>query len=145
VCLSPDGKWLFAQVDPLIGFEAADLSKGKVVHRIASQVTAGKEKVRSRSHGIGVRPDGKELWGCDVDRQEVQVFDLTGERPRQVAAIPLGNRVYWLAFSPDGRTCYVSVHGHDEVAVIDTATKEVKARVKVGKGPKRLLVVTPAR
>jgi YVTN family beta-propeller protein len=40
--------------------------------------------------------------------------------------------------------CYVSARGASAVAVVDTATKEVVARVDVGKEPKRLLVVTLA-
>ena len=51
---------------------------------------------------------------------------------------------YWMSFSPDGKACYISERIGDTVAVIDTATKEVVARIAVGKAPKRNLVVTLA-
>jgi YVTN family beta-propeller protein len=145
IALAPDQKRLYAEVDGLVGVEVADLASGKRIHRVPAELTPEKRKVPSRSHGLGVRPDGKEVWECDVEHKEVHVYDLGEDRPRQIATIPMGERVYWLTFSPDGKTCYVSVRGHDEVAVVDTATKKVTARVPAGKVPKRLLVVGPPR
>jgi YVTN family beta-propeller protein len=144
VVLDPKGKWLFAQVDGLLGFEAADLAKNKVVHRVPVMLSEEQKakKIMSRSHGIGVRPDGKELWSCDVENHEVHIFDLTGDKPKQIATLPMGERVYWLTFRPDGKVCYVSVRGKNEVAAVDTTTKKVLARIPAGKVPKRLIVVT---
>jgi YVTN family beta-propeller protein len=144
IALSRDEKRLFANVDGLVGIEVADLTAGKVVHRVPAELSAAQKKVASRSHGLGVRPDGKEAWECDVRHHDVHVYDLTSDRPKQIATIPIGDRIYWLTFAPDGKTCYVSVRGRDEVAVVETASKKVTARVKVGKVPKRLIVVTPA-
>ncbi len=141
ITLSPDGKRLFAQVDNLVGFEVADVAAGKKTDRVAAELTDEQKKAPSRSHGIAVRPDGKELWACDVEHRVVQVFDLGGDRPKQVASVPAGGPVYWLTFGADGKTCYVSVHGRDEVVAVDTATRQVTARIPVGKQPKRLLVV----
>ena len=47
----------------------------------------------------------------------------------------------WLTFSPDGKFAYVSVVSKGEVAVVDTRTKEIVARVPAGLKPKRLIVV----
>src|SRR5262249_28704279 len=66
-----------------------------------------------------------------------------GEKPRQTHTVPIGSQVYWLTFRPDGKVCYVSARGNGEVAAVDTETKQVVARIPVGKEPKRLLVVTP--
>jgi YVTN family beta-propeller protein len=142
VALSQDEKRLYAEVDGLVGFEAADLTSRKMVHRIQAELTDEQKKVASRSHGLGLRPDQKELWECDVEHHDVHVYDVTGEQPKQIATIPMGESVYWLTFSPDGKTCYVAVRGGDEVAAVDTEAKKITARVKVGKAPKRLLVVT---
>jgi YVTN family beta-propeller protein len=143
IALSPDEKRLYANVDGLVGLEVADLSTRKKIHRVPAKLAAEHKKVASRSHGLGVRPDGKEIWECDVEHHEVHVYDLTNDRPKQIATIPVGHRVYWLTFSPDGRTCYASVRGKNNVAVIDTASKKVIARIPAGKEPKRLMVVTP--
>jgi YVTN family beta-propeller protein len=141
IALDTPRKRFYAQLDGLVGFEVADLGTGKVVHRVVAELTDAQKKVRSRSHGIAIRPDGKELWECDVENQVVRVWDLGPDRPRQAAAIPLGGGVYWLTFRPDGKACYVSVGGRNEVAVVDTQTRKVVARIPAGKVPKRLVVV----
>ncbi len=144
IAVSPDEKRLFANVDGLVGIEEADVATRKMIHRVPAEVSADQKKVASRSHGIGVRPDGKEVWTCDVEHFQVQVFDVTGDKPKQTHTIPIGTQVYWLTFLPDGKICYVSARGASAVAAVDTKTKEVVARIKVGMEPKRLLVVTLA-
>jgi YVTN family beta-propeller protein len=142
ITLTKDEKRLFAEVDGLVGFEMADLTERKMTERVKAELSAGQEKVPSRSHGIGVRPDQKELWECDVEHHDVHVYDITGSRPKQIATIPIGGAIYWLTFSPDGKVCYVSGRSAGEVAAVDTASKEVITRIPVGKVPKRLIVVT---
>jgi len=142
IALSANEKYLFAQVDGLIGFEMAEIAGRKVIHRVADTLTDDQKKIPSRSHGLGVRPDQKELWECDLAHSEVHVFDLTGAEPKQTAAIPMGGHVYWLTFSADGKFCYVSVLSKNEAAVVDTATKQIVARIPAGREPKRLLAVT---
>jgi YVTN family beta-propeller protein len=142
IVLSKDEKRLYANVDTLIGFEVADLRSRKVIHRVEAEVPAELLRKASRSHGIGIRPDQKELWMCDVYHDRTYVFDLTVDPPRQTDTIVMKGGGYWMCFSPDGARCYVSERIGDSVAVIDTATKKVVARVAVGKAPKRVLVVT---
>src|SRR5262245_1638511 len=142
LALSRDESRLYANVDTLIGFEVVDVDKRKVIHRIEAEVPAELLRTASRSHGIGLRPDEKELWMCDVFHDRTYVFDLTADRPKQTAAITMHGGGYWMCFSPDGKFCYISERIGDSVAVIDTATKKTVARIEVGKAPKRLLVVT---
>ncbi len=142
IALTGDEKRLFAEVDGLVGVEQADIASRKMVHRVPAELSADNKKVGSRSHGLGVRPDQKELWECDVEHFEVHVYDITGDVPKQIATVPIGSQVYWLTFSPDGKTCYVAARGNGEVAAVDTESKKVVARIPVGKEPKRLLVVT---
>jgi YVTN family beta-propeller protein len=143
IAVSPDGKRLYAQVDGLIGFEVADVASRKMIRRVAAELSPEARKKHSRSHGIAVRPDGKEVWECDVEHHEVHIYDVTGDRPKQVATVPMGGSVYWLTFQPDSAFCYVSVLSRNEVAVVDTRRREVVARIPVGRAPKRLLVVSP--
>jgi YVTN family beta-propeller protein len=143
IALSDDGKRLYANVDTLIGFEVADVEKRKVIHRVEAEVPAELLRTASRSHGIGIRPDQKELWMCDVYHDRTYVFDLTTDPPKQTQTIVMKGGGYWMCFSPDGRHCYISERIGDSVAVIDTATKKTVARVAVGKAPKRVLVVAP--
>ncbi len=141
IALSKDEKRLYANVDTLIGFEVADVAKRKVIHRVEADVPEELLRKASRSHGIGLRPDEKELWMCDVFHDRTYVFDITQEPPKQVATIVMKGGGYWICFSPDGKFCYISERIGDSVAVIDTATRKVVARIEVGKAPKRLLVL----
>jgi YVTN family beta-propeller protein len=141
VAITKDEKKFFAQVDGLVGIEMADVAARKMIHRVPAEIPPELKKISSRSHGLGIRPGDKEVWDCDVERKVVHVYDITGEKPRQTATIPIGGTVYWLTFGPDGKYCYVSVRSKNEVAVVDTATREVVARIPTGKEPKRLLVV----
>jgi YVTN family beta-propeller protein len=143
IALSKDEKRLYAEVDGLVGVEVADVAERKMIHRIKAELPDDKNKVASRSHGLAISPDQKELWECDVEHHEVHVYDITGDKPKQIKTLPMGEKVYWLTFTPDGKTAYVAVRGNNEVAVVDAETKEITARIKVGKEPKRLLVVTP--
>ncbi len=144
VALTKDEKYLFAEVDSLVGIEMADVAKRKMIERVPAELAPEHLKTGSRSHGLGIRPDQKEIWECDVEHQEVHVYDISspGARPKQIATVPMGGRVYWLTFSPDGKRCYVSVRSRNETAVVDTASKKIVARIPAGREPKRLLVVT---
>jgi YVTN family beta-propeller protein len=141
IVLSADEKRLYANVDTLIGFEIADVAKRKVIHRVEAFVPEELLRKPSRSHGIGIRPDQKELWMSDVYHDRIYVFDLSTEPPRQTATIVMKGGGYWMCFAPDGKHCYISERIGDSVAVIDTANKETVARIAVGKAPKRVLVV----
>jgi YVTN family beta-propeller protein len=141
IALSKDEKRLYANVDTLIGFEVADVAKRKVIHRVEAEVPEELLRKASRSHGIGLTPDEKEIWMCDVFHDRAYVFDNTTEPPKQIATIVMKGGGYWMCFSPDGKYCYMSERIGDTVAVIETAKRKVVARIDVGKSPKRLLVV----
>jgi YVTN family beta-propeller protein len=141
IVLSQDGKRLYANVDTLIGFEVADVPSRKLLHRVQAEVPEELLRVPSRSHGIGLLPGEKELWMCDVFHDRTYVFDLTTASPKQVASIVMKGGGYWMTFAPDGRFCYISERIGDTVAVVDTASRKVVARIAVGKMPKRVLVL----
>jgi YVTN family beta-propeller protein len=142
IALTKDEKRLFVNVDGLVGIEEADVASRKMTHRVPSELTDDQKKVASRSHGIAVSPNQKEVWTCDVEHHEVQVFDITGDKPKQIKTIPMEGAVYWLTWHPDGKTAYIAVRGKDAVAVVDVETKKVTGHVPAGKVPKRLIVVT---
>jgi YVTN family beta-propeller protein len=142
IVLSRDEKRLYANVDTLLGFEVADIPSRKVIHRVEAEVPAELLRQSSRSHGIGLTPDQKEVWMCDVYHDRTYVFDVTVEPPRQVATIVMHGGGYWMTFSPDGKRCYISERIGNTVAVIDTASRETVARISVGQVPKRVLALT---
>jgi YVTN family beta-propeller protein len=141
VAVSPDGTRFYAHVDGLVGFEIADIATRRMIHRVQAEVPEDLRKTPSRSHGLAVRPDQKELWMCDVHHKRTCVFDLTTDPPKQVATIAMEGDVYWLCFSPDGKMCYVSEMDKKQVAAIDTSTRTVLKHIPVGKAPKRILAL----
>ena len=103
--LAADEKRHFQQVDGLIGFEVADVASRKVVKSVRHKIPASLQAKPSRSHGLAVRPDQKEIWSCNVEHHFVHVHDITtGDYP-EIATIPMIDRVYWLCFTPDSKFC----------------------------------------
>jgi len=91
------------------------------------------------SHGMAISPDGQTLWVDSLLNNEVYVYTLPGLRLQ--AGIPVGNGPDWMAFTPDGKLCYLSNAGADPVSALDAATRKEITRIPVGKMPKRPIVV----
>ncbi len=143
IAISPDGKFLYVNTDGLQGFLTLDLEKREIISRVEYSLT-DREKARpSRTHGIWVTPDGKEVWTCDVNRGLIFGFDATQNPPVQVARVETNTPAYWLEGTPDGKTLYVSSAPGDVVSVIDIASRTLTGVIQLPKGsaPKRLLVV----
>lgn len=81
----------------------------------------------------------KELWVTSLADSGVYVYDVATKNISR--EIHTGKCPNWIAFSPEGRYVVVSNSGSDDCSIIDTRTRREVARVKVGKAPKRLLVV----
>jgi DNA-binding beta-propeller fold protein YncE len=141
--VSDDEKYLYANVDGLLGFEIAEINQdrsgGKMVlrveahtppERIAEVEPPAHKPHSTASHGLNMRPDQKEIWIVDGVYGYVYVFDITSMPPRQIASVQLfaspSQRPHpgWITFGIDGRYAYP-----DGGAVIDTQTKKVAARI----------------
>ena len=102
--ISPDGKRLYMNVDDLIGFLVIDTAARKVISKATYTLTPDEEAVRSRSHGIAVANDGKEVWSNDVVHNLTFVFDVTVNPPKQIARFAVGRQPYWIMASKDSKT-----------------------------------------
>ena len=143
--VSNDEKYVFANVDRLLGFEVAAVRDGanwggKVLHRVEAKTPESRlqqipnppaRKPHSTpSHGINIRPDQKEVWVVDGVYGYVYVYDVTVMPPKQVASVAIFDDPQkqphpgWICFSLDGKYAYP-----DGGAVIDTATKKVISRI----------------
>jgi YVTN family beta-propeller protein len=140
--LSADEKRLYQNVDGLLGFEVADVATRKVIARIHHNIPAEFQQKPSRSHGLAIRPDQKEIWSCNVEHQLVHVHDLTSDEFPEIATLPMVGKVYWLCFTPDSKYAYVSVRSERKVCVVNAATKQIVTHIDVGDNPKRNLVIT---
>ena len=143
--VSDDEKYVYANVDWLLGFEIAEgkTSKGwggKVLHRVewhtpesrlAQMPNPPARKPHSTmSHGINLRPDQKEIWFVDGVYGYVYAFDVSSLPPKHVADLPIFKdpsetpRPGWVSFSLDGKYAYP-----DGGVVYDAYSKKVVARI----------------
>jgi len=121
----------FVNVNNRLGFEIGDLRTGKVLHEVNVQnFQSGPVKMHGcPCHGIGLTPDGRELWLCDSFNRCVHVFDATTMPPKQVASIRLGDEPGWITFGIDGTLAYPSTG-----EVIDTKTRKIIATLQDERG-----------
>jgi DNA-binding beta-propeller fold protein YncE len=145
--ISPDGKRLYINVDDLMGFLVIDTAARKVISRATMTLMPDEQAVRSRSHGIAVANDGKEVWTNDVVHAVTYAFDVTVDPPKQIARVPVGRQPYWIVTSKDSKTVYVNCPSDDVLIAFDVATKKEKARLQFPKGSHntRMLVVGAPR
>jgi YVTN family beta-propeller protein len=143
--VSDDERYVYANVDWLLGFEIAEgrTAKGwggKVLHRVewhtpesrlAQMPNPPARKPHSTfSHGINLRPDQKEIWFVDGIYGYVYVFDVSSLPPKHVADLPIFKdpsetpKPGWVSFSLDGKYAYP-----DGGVVYDAYTKKVAARI----------------
>ena len=139
--ISSDEKRFFQNIDGLIGFQVADIPTRKVVRSVKHRIPDKLAEKQTRCHGLGVRPDQKEIWSCNVEHQLVHVHDLTSKSYDEVATIEMPGRIYWVSFTPDSRWGFVSVRSEQKVAVVDCATKKIIHLLDAGREPKRTQVI----
>jgi len=122
---------VYVNVNNLLGFEIGDLHTGKLLQRVE---VAGFEKGEVKrhgcpSHGIALTLDEKELWLADAHNNRLHIFDLTGDKPKQVQSIPVRDQPGWITFSIDGHLVYPSTG-----EVIDSRTRKTVATLQDEKG-----------
>ncbi len=143
IAVHPSGDRLFVNRDGLLGFEIIDLAARRVVATANFELTREERATPSRSHGLVVTPDGREVWATDINNRIVHVFDITSPEPRQIARLPTGATPTWLTITRDGATVYVANAADDTVTVYDVESKTLRATIRMepGSAPKRMLVV----
>lgn len=139
--ISSDEKRFFQNIDGLIGFQVADIDKREVVASIKHNVPSELKDVKTRCHGLCVRPDQKEIWSCNVEHNLVHVHELESGEYKEIATLKMPGRIYWVSFTPDSRFGLVSVRSQKQVAVVDCQTREIVKLLDAGKEPKRTQVI----
>lgn len=117
-------RYCYVNVNDLLGFEIGDLRNGPKLHRVevAGFAKGPVKRHGCPSHGIGMTPDGKEIWVCDAANARLHIFDATVMPPVQIASVPVRDEPGWVTFSIDGAYAYPSTGD-----VIDTKTRKVVA------------------
>lgn len=143
MALSPDERFLYAQVSFFHGFVEYDFKKEKVT-RVVRLPIADKIKdlpktaylLDSAHHGIALNPRGTRF--CVAGTMSDYAAIVSRSRPRNAKIIDVGPKPYWSTNSADGKHCYVSVSGSDRVAVISYKKRKEVASIPVGDHPQRV-------
>lgn len=151
---NPDGSThrIFVQLSNVNGFAVVDFATHQEVARIKFPDDPGgfgiaEGRAYTPSHGIGVTPDGKQLWAASTAANALFAYslpdlNLLGHVSLPVLTLagrpPVPSIPEWITFTPDGKTLYVSDSATKSVSVIDTQTLKEVAQVPVGEVPKRI-------
>lgn len=146
---------LYYQLSRLHGFEVRRLSDGSFVRRVElpalpKPVAAPGGELEERlanlegasawpytyNHGLAMTRDGRHLVAVATVANYAAIYSLPDFTLK--GTVPVGGSPNWVACDPEGRFAYVSNPKDDSVSVIDIAAVREAARIKVGKGPKRV-------
>jgi WD40 repeat protein len=141
MALSPDERYVYFQVSFFHGFVEYDLQQDRVL-RVARLPTTDKTPptreqyiLDSAHHGLSMNPEGTKLCPAGTVDGYAAIVSRSTFTYRLAA---FGETPYWTTNSGDGRYCFVSFAGDDEVSVISYAAEKQVARIKVGDHPQRM-------
>ena len=141
--VTPDGKTMYAQLSFHNGFVEYDLEEKRVTRTVhlplsedAQQMKREDYPLDSAHHGLSANADGTKL--CDAGTISdyaaiVSVPSLTTD-----AIVPVGEKPYWAATSPNGQHCFLSNSDSDDISVVDFNSAKETARIPVGDHPQRV-------
>ncbi len=148
LCVTRDEKWLVVALEGLHGFAWADLTSGKQVGRMEQPLPPPERRSKfayMNTHGLELRPGDRELWVSSFIGNGLMVYDITGDAPRYLTTVSVGDAPNWLTFSPDGKYAYSANAGANSISIVNCETRMALREIKVGPVPKRLLEVHPPR
>jgi YVTN family beta-propeller protein len=140
--VTPDEKTLYTALSGLHGLAIVDIP-----HQTMSQfmlppmpwMNCKVEPPNTPVHGIALTADGKKIWITSVADSGVYVYDIATRKlgPK----LTTGACPNWISMSKDGKYAGISNADTDDASIMDAHSGKELARVKVGKAPKRVLVI----
>jgi DNA-binding beta-propeller fold protein YncE len=85
--------------------------------------------VANQPEGVGVRPDGKEVWAASNTAGVISAVDISTWTV--AASIPVGERAYRISFTPDGKYALASLTASSRVRIYDAATRAEVATITI--------------
>jgi DNA-binding beta-propeller fold protein YncE len=141
MALSPDEKWVYFQVSFFHGFVEYDLQADKVTRLAELPVTEDAPARRedylldSAHHGLSMNPQGTKLCAAGTMSNYAAIVDRTTFAYKIAAT---GSKPYWSTNSADGKYCFVSFSGDDQVGAVSYAKGALVKKFAVGDHPQRM-------
>ena len=138
----PDEDWLYFQVSFFHGFVEYDLVNDRVT-RVANLPDKHPETPReqylldSAHHGLAMNAAGTKLCAAGTMSDYAAIVDRVSFEYRLIQRED-GAKPYWSTNSEDGKLCFVSWSGLDQISAISYKTATEVARVDVGDHPQRM-------
>ena len=146
--LSPDERTVYFQVSFFHGFVEMDLRTGEVqrFRRLPNLIKGTPREqylLDSAHHGIAVNPRGSRICVAGTMSDYATVVDVdvdvdVDDDARDRLIKREDGKPYWVTQSADGRFCYVSWSGTDEVSRISYGSGRIDETVTVGDHPQRI-------
>jgi YVTN family beta-propeller protein len=140
---NPDGstKNIYVQLSGYHGFAVVDFATGTETRRIEHPPIPNEHAHTdglqgAPAHGLGITPDGKQLWSTSKVYSHAYVYSLPDLKP--LGSVFVGQHPEWVTFTPDGKTAYIGAAGDNATVAVDVATMKVVANIPVGQVPKRV-------
>jgi kynurenine formamidase/DNA-binding beta-propeller fold protein YncE len=120
VAISKDGKRAFTTNISAMSVSAID---------VPSRTVTGTYPIGARIEGIGVTPDGREVWVGGNESHQVYVIDgATGEIKARIDGFGFPYRV---GITSDNRTAVVSDAGSEKIHLLDVATRTIRSSLDI--------------
>ncbi len=142
MAIAPGERIVYMQLSFLHGFVEFDLATDKPL-RIANLPVSEEAQSTPREnylldsahHGLAINHEGTKLCVAGTMSDYAAIVHRDDFSHKIVAG---GGKPYWATNSADGRYCFVSFSGNDEVSVLDYASEREVARIPVGDHPQRM-------
>lgn len=140
--LSPDEQTVYFQLSFLHGFVAMDRASGEIervvdLPDLIPNTPREQYLLDSAHHGIAMNPSGTKICVAGTMSDYTTLVDARTWRHGRLTVKP-GGKPYWVTQSWNGRHCYISWSGTDEVAKISYRTGGVVRTTPVGDHPQRV-------
>ena len=142
MAISPDEKIVYMQLSFLHGFIVFDVESEKVL-KVVDLPKQGEGETLPREgylldsahHGLAINPDGSKLCAAGTMSDYAAIVSTKDFSFSKIDNI---KKPYWSTNSGDGKYCFISASGADEVVVADYATGKEVTRFPVGDHPQRM-------
>ena len=140
--LSPDERTVYFQLSFFHGFVGMDLRTGKIVKvvrlpNLVPDMPREQYVLDSAHHGIAMNPAGTKICVAGTMDDYATVVSTSDWKHGKLLRKTDG-KPYWVTQSYDGRYCYISWSGTDEVAKISYRTGRIVRTAPVGDHPQRV-------